>query len=64
MAAREPEVADLIVMLGKMGRRFLAMELRRCGIRAVEKLHGRSTVIPDRIEAGRFSSRGQLPAGI
>src|SRR6202158_6272344 len=58
-AAREPEVADLIVMLGKMGAQISGDGTSTLRIRGVEKLHGAEhTVIPDRIEAGTFLGAG------
>ena len=63
-AAREPEVADLIVMLGKMGAQISGDGTSTLRIRGVEKLHGAEhTVIPDRIEAGTFLIAGAITGG-
>src|SRR6267143_1490559 len=63
-AAREPEVADLIVMLGKMGARIEGDGSSKLRIRGVEKLRGTEhTVIPDRIEAGTFLVAGAITGG-
>jgi UDP-N-acetylglucosamine 1-carboxyvinyltransferase len=61
-AAREPEVADLVAMLRKMGAQIEGSGTLR--IRGVEKLHGTEhTVIPDRIEAGTFLMAGAITGG-
>src|SRR6202171_2619147 len=63
-AAREPEVADLIVMLGKMGAQISGDGTSTLRIRGVEKMHGAEhTVIPDRIEAGTFLIAGAITGG-
>src|ERR1700716_353366 len=63
-AAREPEVADLIVMLRKMGAQISGDGSSTLRIRGVEKLHGTEhTVIPDRIEAGTFLVAGAITGG-
>src|SRR5260221_6942051 len=63
-AAREPEVADLIVMLGKMGAQISGDGTSTLRIRGVEGLHGAEhTVIPDRIEAGTFLIAGAITGG-
>jgi len=52
-AACEPEIADLVRFLNKMGARISGIGSPRLVIDGVESLHGAShTLIPDRIEAG------------
>src|SRR5256886_5876697 len=52
-AAREPEVTDLVEMLGKMGAEISGHGTSTLRIRGVDQLHGTEhSVIPDRIEAG------------
>jgi UDP-N-acetylglucosamine 1-carboxyvinyltransferase len=63
-AAREPEVADLVEMLRKMGAEICGDGTSTLRIRGVEKLHGTEhTVIPDRIEAGTFLVAGAIAGG-
>jgi UDP-N-acetylglucosamine 1-carboxyvinyltransferase len=63
-AAREPEVADLVEMLRKMGAEISGDGTSTLRIRGVEKLHGTEhTVIPDRIEAGTFLVAGAITGG-
>ncbi len=63
-AAREPEVADLVEMLRKMGAEICGDGTSTLRIRGVEKLHGTEhTVIPDRIEAGTFLVAGAITGG-
>src|ERR1017187_3333781 len=54
-AAREPEVADLAELLGKMGAKIEGAGTSTIRIQGVEQLHGAEhTIIPDRIETGTF----------
>ena len=63
-AAREPEVADLIALLRKMGAKIEGDETSTLRIRGVASLHGAEhTVIPDRIEAGTFLVAGAITNG-
>src|SRR5256885_3369352 len=58
-AAREPEVTDLVEMLGKMGAEISGHGTSTLRIRGVDQLHGTEhSVIPDRIEAGAFLVAG------
>ena len=62
--AREPEVADLIHLLRKMGANIQGDETSTLRIHGVEKLSGTAhTVIPDRIEAGTFLVAGAISNG-
>jgi len=63
-AAREPEVADLVEMLRKMGAEISGDGTSTLRIRGVDELHGTEhTVIPDRIEAGTFLVAGAITGG-
>jgi UDP-N-acetylglucosamine 1-carboxyvinyltransferase len=63
-AAREPEVADLIVLLRKMGAEISGEDTSTIRIRGVAALHGAEhTVIPDRIEAATFLIAGAITNG-
>jgi UDP-N-acetylglucosamine 1-carboxyvinyltransferase len=63
-AAREPEVADLVEMLRKMGAHIEGDGTSTLRIRGVEKLYGAEhTVTPDRIEAGTFLVAGAITGG-
>ena len=54
-AAREPEVADLAELLGKMGAKIAGAGTSTIRIQGVQQLHGAEhTIIPDRIETGTF----------
>ena len=62
--AREPEVADLAVLLIKMGAQIEGVGTSTMRIRGVNRLHGaRHRIIPDRIEAGTFVIAGALSGG-
>src|SRR5690349_5193138 len=62
--AREPEVADLVDLLNKMGARIEGAGTPTIRIQGVERLHGaRHRIIPDRIEAGTFIVAGALTDG-
>ena len=63
-AAREPEVADLAELLGKMGAHIQGAGTSTIRIQGVERLHGAEhTIIPDRIEAGTFLVAGAITGG-
>jgi UDP-N-acetylglucosamine 1-carboxyvinyltransferase len=63
-AAREPEVADLAELLGKMGAKIAGAGTSTIRIQGVEQLHGAEhTIIPDRIEAGTFLVAGAITGG-
>lgn len=63
-AAREPEIADLAVMLNAMGARISDVDSGIITIEGVETLHGAThTVIPDRVEAGTFLIAGAITSG-
>jgi len=63
-AAREPEVADLADLLGKMGAHIQGAGTSTIRIQGVERLHGAEhTIIPDRIEAGTFLIAGAISGG-
>src|SRR5947207_703150 len=63
-AAREPEVTDLVEMLGKMGAEISGHGTSTLRIRGVDQLHGTEhSVIPDRIEAGTFLVAGAVTGG-
>jgi UDP-N-acetylglucosamine 1-carboxyvinyltransferase len=57
--ALEPEVADLIVLLQKMGADIKGQESETIVIRGQSSLHGTAhRIIPDRIEAGTYLIAG------
>jgi UDP-N-acetylglucosamine 1-carboxyvinyltransferase len=63
-AAREPEVADLAELLGKMGAKIAGAGTSTIRIQGVEQLHGAEhTIIPDRIETGTFLIAGAITGG-
>jgi UDP-N-acetylglucosamine 1-carboxyvinyltransferase len=63
-AAREPEVADLADLLGKMGAKIAGVGTSTIRIQGVERLHGAEhTIIPDRIETGTFLIAGAITGG-
>jgi len=63
-AAREPEVADLAGLLGKMGAQIEGAGTSIIRIQGVERLHGAEhTIIPDRIETGTFLIAGAISGG-
>jgi UDP-N-acetylglucosamine 1-carboxyvinyltransferase len=62
--AREPEVADLAVLLNKMGAKIEWLDDDTARIRGVRELGGAThAIIPDRIETGTFLVAGALTAG-
>lgn len=63
-AAREPEVADLIAFLNKMGAQIDGAGCGVISIKGVEKLHGaQHRIMPDRIEAGTLMVAGAISEG-
>ena len=63
-AAREPEVADLAELLGKMGAKIAGAGTSTIRIQGVQQLHGAEhTIIPDRIETGTFLIAGAISGG-
>ena len=63
-AAREPEVADLAELLGKMGAHIEGAGTSTIRIQGVERLHGAEhTIIPDRIETGTFLIAAAITGG-
>ena len=63
-AAREPEVADLADLLGKMGAKIAGAGTSTIRIQGVERLHGAEhTIIPDRIETGTFLIAAAITGG-
>jgi UDP-N-acetylglucosamine 1-carboxyvinyltransferase len=63
-AAREPEVADLADLLGKMGAKIAGAGTSTIRIQGVEQLYGAEhTIIPDRIETGTFLVAGAITGG-
>ena len=62
--ALEPEVADLAVLLTKMGAKINGVGEETVRIKGVKKLHGAEhDIIPDRIETGTFLVAGALTGG-
>ncbi len=62
--AREPEVADLAVLLTAMGAKISGAGTTTIRVKGVEKLHGaRHRINPDRIEAGTFLVAGAITGG-
>ncbi|NTV80081.1 MAG: UDP-N-acetylglucosamine 1-carboxyvinyltransferase [Candidatus Aminicenantes bacterium] len=62
--AREPEVADLAVLLNKMGAKIDWPDEDTARVRGVKELGGADhAIIPDRIETGTFLAAGALTAG-
>ncbi len=63
-AAREPEVADLAVLLQALGARIEGAGTERIEIQGVPDLGGgRHRIIPDRIEAGTLLTAGAITGG-
>jgi UDP-N-acetylglucosamine 1-carboxyvinyltransferase len=63
-AAREPEIADLALLLTDMGARVSGAGSSTVIIEGVPTLHGTEhTVIPDRVEAGTFLVAGAITSG-
>jgi len=63
-AAREPEVADLVELLKKMGAQIEGGGTAALRIRGVSKLRGTThAIIPDRIETGTFLVAGAITGG-
>ena len=62
--AREPEVADLAVLLNKMGAKIEGAGTATIRVKGVNKLHGaKHRIIPDRIEAATFIVAAALTDG-
>jgi UDP-N-acetylglucosamine 1-carboxyvinyltransferase len=62
--AREPEVADLALLLNKMGAKIEWLDDDTARVRGVRELGGAThDIIPDRIETGTFLIAGALTAG-
>ncbi|HTK94204.1 MAG TPA: UDP-N-acetylglucosamine 1-carboxyvinyltransferase, partial [Terriglobales bacterium] len=62
--AREPEVADLAVLLSKMGAKIEGAGTSTIKVHGVAKLRGaRHRIIPDRIEAGTFVIAAAMTGG-
>lgn len=63
-AAREPEVADLAELLGKMGARIQGVGRSTLEITGVRSLGGAEhTIIPDRIETATFIAAAAITGG-
>lgn len=63
-AAKEPEIADLIDLLTKMGAKIEGRNTSILTVEGVEKLHGAShAVISDRIEAGSYAIAAAITKG-
>ncbi|MBQ8671914.1 MAG: UDP-N-acetylglucosamine 1-carboxyvinyltransferase [Alphaproteobacteria bacterium] len=63
-AAKEPEIADLIDILNKMGAHIEGANTSTLTINGVEKLHGIThTIINDRIEAGSYAVAAAITKG-
>ena len=63
-AACEPEIADLCVLLNKMGAKIAGAGTPRLVIEGVDKLHGAEHhVLPDRIEAGTYVMAAAITGG-
>ena len=63
-AAKEPEIADLIDMLNKMGAHIEGINTSTLTVYGVEKLHGTThTIINDRIEAGSYAVAAAITKG-
>jgi len=63
-AACEPEIADLVNCLNKMGAKITGIGSPRLTIEGVQELHPFTyKVIPDRIEAGTFMVAAAITAG-
>jgi len=63
-AAREPEVADLAICLGKMGARIDGIGSSTLVIEGVDRLTGAvHHVIPDRIETGTYAMAAAMTGG-
>lgn len=63
-AAKEPEIADLINVLNKMGAQIEGANTSTLTIHGVEKLHGVThEIINDRIEAGSYAVAAAITKG-
>lgn len=62
--AREPEIGDLVELLGQMGARIEGQHTDTLVIDGVDRLHGaRHRIIADRIETGTYLIAGALCGG-
>jgi len=63
-AAREPEVADLAILLNKMGAKIEGAGTNQIRIRGVARLGGAEhSIVPDRIEAATFLTAAAITGG-
>lgn len=63
-AAQEPEIADLIDLLVKMGAKIEGKNTSQLKIEGVKELHGAAhSVLPDRIEAGSYAIAAAITKG-
>ncbi|MBO4294411.1 MAG: UDP-N-acetylglucosamine 1-carboxyvinyltransferase [Alphaproteobacteria bacterium] len=63
-AAKEPEIADLIDLLTKMGAKIEGKNTSQLTIEGVKSLKGAEhTVLPDRIEAGSYAIAAAITKG-
>lgn len=63
-AAQEPEIADLIDLLEKMGAKIEGKNTSQLKIEGVKELHGAEhRVLPDRIEAGSYAIAAAITKG-
>jgi len=63
-AAQEPEIADLIDLLIKMGAKIEGKNTSQLKIEGVKSLHGAEhRVVPDRIEAGSYAIAAAITKG-
>lgn len=63
-AAKEPEIADLIDILNKMGANIEGANTSTLTVHGVEKLHGVThEIISDRIEAGSYAVAAAITKG-
>ncbi|MFA4930489.1 MAG: UDP-N-acetylglucosamine 1-carboxyvinyltransferase [Patescibacteria group bacterium] len=64
LAASEPEIEDLAVMLNSMGAKIRGAGTSKITIEGVQKLHGVThRILPDRIEAGTFAIAAAVSRG-
>jgi UDP-N-acetylglucosamine 1-carboxyvinyltransferase len=66
-AAREPEVADVALLLTRMGARVTGAGTSTITVEGVERLSGTGAspheIVPDRIEAGTYLAAGAITGG-
>src|SRR3546814_15475691 len=64
-AAREPEIVDLCKLLIAMGADIEGVGSDKLVIHGRDRLHGATySVMPDRIEAGRYASAAPINGGL